>query len=311
MDNIIIDTSNVNVNHHIKYKKKFYDGKTDFQKIDLVDSDEFGKMLVLDGAPQTSIADEWTYHESLVHPAMCSHPNPKRVLIIGGGDGGTMEEVLKYKTVESVIMCEIDGQIVDFSKKHLPEISKNAFSDKRAKVIIGDGRKFVDDTKERFDVVLVDLTDPNEFAIPVYTKEFYEGIKRVIGPNGVLALHSEVPFDQTYWFITVQKTLRSVFKNVSVLLTHIPVYNFTMSFAVCSETIDASKLKKEYIAKRLTDSKVGDLMLYSPEMHEAMFVNPPWIKKLLSMQDKYQISTDKKPLEIKKVNLKMTLYPDK
>ena len=103
MDNIIIDTSNINVNHYIKYKKKFYDGKTDFQKIDLVDSDEYGKMLVLDGAPQTSVADEWFYHESLVHPAMCSHPNPKRILIIGGGDGGTMEEVLKYNTVDLLL----------------------------------------------------------------------------------------------------------------------------------------------------------------------------------------------------------------
>lgn len=156
-ENVPYDFSEVEIG--MKVKKKLYSGRSPFQKIEVYDTFAFGKMLVLDGIVQTSEKDEFIYHEMLCHPPMFLHERPKKILIIGGGDGGSLKEILKHK-VEKVWLVEIDKKVIDICKKNLPFISKNAFKNKKAEIVITDGKEFIKSRKNFFDVIILDLSDP-------------------------------------------------------------------------------------------------------------------------------------------------------
>ncbi|MEM0318067.1 MAG: methyltransferase domain-containing protein, partial [Candidatus Nezhaarchaeales archaeon] len=160
-------------------RKIMYSGRTKFQQVDIVETYSFGKCLFLDGKLQSCEYDEHVYHEALVHPAMMTHPDPKRVLIVGGGEGATAREVLRYPTVEKVVMVDIDGELVDLCRRYMPEWSQGAFEDPRLELVIADGRKYIEETGESFDVVILDLTDPlpGTPSVYLYTREFYELVK--------------------------------------------------------------------------------------------------------------------------------------
>jgi spermidine synthase len=162
----------------IKVKKLIAIKKSEFQEIIIAECEDFGKALILDGYIQSTVADEFIYHESLVHPAMLLHPNPKRVLIIGGGEGATLREVLKHNTIEEAIMVDIDRDVVELSKEFLPEMHCGSFFDKRARIVIDDGKRFVEKElarESKYDVVIMDLTDPysSEIAKDLYSKQFF------------------------------------------------------------------------------------------------------------------------------------------
>lgn len=282
--------------HYLKVKKILFEGNSKFQKMLVINNSKFGNVLILDGFFQVSELDEHLYHEPLVQPAMFSHPNPKNVLIIGGGDGGALEEVLKHKTVEKAVMVELDGGVVEISKKYLKSICKDAFSDKRTKIIIGDGRKFVEETSEKFDVVIVDLTDPFGPSKMLYTKEFYTAISKALTKDGVIALHTESPLFTPKVFNTIVKTLKSVFRHVNVHVGFVNTYGAVWSFGNASNATDIRKINPQELEKRERERGVKDLKYYAPAFYPNIFEVTNQVKAILEENEK--ISTDKDPLDV-------------
>lgn len=262
------------------YNRLLHTSQTKFQKMELFDTPLFGKMLKLDGNFQTSERDEFYYHEVMVHAPLCAHPNPKKVLIIGGGDGGILKNVLMHRTVKEAVMVEIDGGVVDFSKKYLPTICGNAFKDKRTRLIIGDGKKFAEETTEKFDVIILDLTDPIGPSKALYTQKFYNRLKEILNSNGILQLHMELCITRPEISRAVYKNLSACFKNVSPSSSYVPLYGTLMAFGACSQTIKAGEVKANVVEQRLRARGVKNLKLYNGKIHEALFALPNYLKKL-------------------------------
>jgi len=280
------------MSRRIKIKRPIHSAQTPFQKVTVVDTYDYGVTLFLDNYFQTSERDEFFYHEPLVHPAMLSHPDPRKVLVIGGGDGGTLEEVTRYNTVETVRMVELDGEVVKIAREHLRAVCGNAFEDERAELVIGDGRKYVEETSERFDVIILDLTDPLEPSKYVYTKEFYELCKNRLRENGILALHNDSPFFCSKAFNVISKTLDSVFPHKLQHIGYVVGYMLDFAFAVCSRE-PLPSLSEEELERRLTERGVGELLYYTPRLHTGMGALPGYARKIL--ESPCDISTDAAP----------------
>ncbi len=177
-------------------EKVLYEQETEHQHLVLFEHKHFGKMLMLDGATQVTTRDEFIYHEMMTHVPILAHGKARNVLIVGGGDCGIAEEVLKHKALKSVVQVEIDASVIEFSKEHFPEFTKPVFRDKRFESVIGDGMKYVATTDRRFDVIIVDSTDPQGPGAVLFTKEFYAAAKRCMAPGGVMVTQNGVPFLQ-------------------------------------------------------------------------------------------------------------------
>ncbi|MAG78592.1 spermidine synthase [archaeon] len=276
-------------------KEKIIEKKTKFQRLEIFEHDFYGKVLRLDGYFQTSEFDEFLYHESLVQFPLFAHPNPKNVLIIGGGDGGALEEVTKHKDIENIIMVELDKEVIEFSKKYLTEINKNSFDDKRVTLRIEDGINFLENTKETFDVIILDLTDPSGESRKLYTKEFYELISRRLNKNGILSLHTEAYIHYPKIFSRILSTLKSVFKYIGNHSTFIPIYGTSLSFGLCSNDINFNKIDNETLNKRFRRRNVSDLKYLSSEIFKSALIEPKYIKDI--MKTDTRISTLDNPIE--------------
>lgn len=264
-----------------KYNKILYRKKTPFQEIEIIDTPLFGRTLRLDNFFQTSEGDEFFYHEPLIHVPLISHPRPERVLIIGGGDGGSLREVLKHSTVKKAILAEIDEEVVFASKKYLKNISKGSFDNPRAEVYLGDGKKFVEQTKEKFDAVILDLTDPTGPAVELFRTPFYKTIAERLTERGIVSLQSESPIVTKKIFIDIIKNLKKVFKIVRPFLIYVPLYGSLWSITLASNTLDPAALKTSVIAKRLQQRKIRDLKWYNPATHQRLFILPPYLEKMI------------------------------
>lgn len=242
-----------------------YDGRSAFQHVQVVTSPLFGRMLVLDDAVQTTERDEYIYHEMLVHLPMALHPDPRRVLIIGGGDGGTLEETLKHP-VTAVTMVEIDRAVVDVSRAYLPAIAGGAFDDPRTRLLIDDGIAFVRSTAETFDVILVDSTDPKGPGVALFSEEFYRLCRRVLTPGGVIAVQSGSLLHQRDLMALVARHLGAVFPTVAPYWAAIPAYPGTLwSFTLAALAGDPAHPRP---------LAVRGLRHYSPAVHQAALTLP-------------------------------------
>ncbi|MEW6407464.1 MAG: polyamine aminopropyltransferase [Patescibacteria group bacterium] len=265
------------------YDKLLYKGKTKYQNIELYDTPWLGKLLKLDGYFQTSEKDEFFYHEAMTHPAMFTHPKPQKILIIGGGDCGILKNILLHKTVKKVIMVEIDREVIEFSRKYLNFVNNGSYKSKRAKIIIGDGKKFVKKTKEKFDVIISDLTDPAGLSKALYTTSFYKTVVKHLNKNGIFMTHLDMVFTRPELSKWVYKNLKSVFKFCAPIVSYVPLYGTLMAFSINSNFINASKIKAQLVEKRLKARGVKNLKWYSPKMHEAIFALPPYLEKLFKI----------------------------
>lgn len=256
----------------IRIKKVILDFQSKYQRIQLFDTYDFGKMLVLDGKIQLTERDEALYHEMLVHVPLFTHKNPEKVLIIGGGDGGSLREVLKHDVNEAV-MVEIDEDVIETSKKHL-KIDKGAFNDPRATVLVEDGIDFVMNAKERFDVIIVDGTDPNPFSEHIMSKEFYEACRKI---SDVFATQSQSPFIQQDYFKAIYRNISEVMP-VRIYINFVPTYPLGLwSYMIHSKEFPTlEELKRRFEERRV------QTVHYNPEVHVASFALPEWIKKLLN-----------------------------
>ena len=207
--------------------------KTDFQEMYIIETGAYGKALVLDGKWQSCTGDEFLYHEPLVHPAMLLHGEPKTVLILGGGEGATAREVLRWKTVQNCTMIDIDGEVVEACKEHLPEMHRGCFDDPRLHVVIDDALEFLDNSTTKWDVVISDLSDPIEEgpSFKLFTREYFEQAKRVLAPDGAFVVQSgPVGPAEMKMHVRLNRTLAAVFGHVHSYTTYVPTYASPWSF---------------------------------------------------------------------------------
>ena len=199
--------------------------KSKYQEIIVIENDYYGKALMLDGCWMTSLKDEKYYHECLVHPALSSIDEKSNVLIIGGGDGGTARECLKYSEIAKIDLVEIDEEVIKVSKKFLQEIGGEAWYDKRLKIHINDGVKWVEKTRDNFyDVIFIDCSDPSEFSNLLFSDSFYQECKRILTRKGILATQSESPESFKNIHIDILKTLKKIFRVSETMYSFVPIY---------------------------------------------------------------------------------------
>ena len=258
--------------------EKLYEGKSEFQNIVIFQNAEFGRVLALDGIIQTTEADEPFYHEMIVHVPMMAHGRAKRVLIIGGGDGGTLREVLRHKCVEKVTMVDLDGEVVSLSKKYLPNQSKGAFENPKTQLLIQDGIEFVKNTKDKFDVIICDTTDPVGPGEVLFTSDFYANCKKILNQNGLIVTQNGVPFINNGASAVALQNLVPHFKDARFFVTSVPTYvGSFMTFSFATDNPKYHDISVEELSRRLS-ALDGKMHYYTPEIHKASFALPQYIK---------------------------------
>ncbi len=255
--------------------------QTPFQTLEMMDTPTFGRVMRLDGCFMTSERDEFFYHECMTHPAAIAHPNPQQALIIGGGDGGAAEELLKHNSMQRVVLAELDEAVIAASKAELHAVHNGVWDNPRLQVRIGDGMAYVDCTDERFDLVLMDLTDPDTPAGSLYEAAALRRMQRVLTPGGALVLHLGSPVFHPEQVRNLVATLRGVFRHVSCYGVYVPLYGAYWGMAVCSDTLEPARLTAAQAAERLDSRGVGDLQYYNAEVHGALFALPNYYRQLV------------------------------
>jgi spermidine synthase len=261
-----------------------YRAKSEFQTVQILNSYAYGKMLTIDNLVMTTEKDEFIYHEMISHISMQSHPNPKKVLVIGGGDGGTIRELFRYEGVEKVVMVEIDGNVVEACKLHLPQIASQ-FDNPKLELHIADGIQYVADAADAsFDVVLVDGSDPAGPAEGLFSATFYNNVNRILKADGILALQSESPHFHKKAFIELNSCLKDIFGKDSVhtYLAHIPTYPTGLWSFTCATKGNVHPLNGLNDEAANQFSEKNDLKVYDAQVHRAAFVLPPFVRKMLS-----------------------------
>ncbi len=255
--------------------------QTPYQKLELLQTPQFGKVLRLDDCFMTSEGEEFFYHEALVHPAAMAHPAPCKALILGGGDGGAAEELLKHPSIERVVLAELDEAVVQFSRQHLQSVHRGALDDPRVEVCIGDGLALMDASDERFDLALMDLTDPDTPASALYAPDSLARMKRVLAPGGALVLHLGSPVFHGAQVAELVRSLHQQFAVVRCYGLYIPLYGAYWGLALASDELDPLELKAPQLAERLRQRKVRDLQYYNEQVHGALFALPNYYRELL------------------------------
>ncbi len=279
-DALIFDWLNAHAGYGYTAKKQLAAFESPYQRVEVYDTHQFGKLFRLDGRLMTSEGDEFFYHECMTHPALLAHPNPQSVLVIGGGDGGSSEEILKHPSIKRVVMAELDPAVIEVAREHLQAIHKGALDDPRLTIKIGDGFEFVKNCSERFDLVILDLTDPDTPAFHLYTEEFFRLCQRVLNPGGLMTMHLGSPVYQPQTVKKNAAALRRVFKQVQPLSVFIPLYGSLWCLAVASDAVNVRGLAAESIAQRLRERRIGGLRYYNAEMHGALFALPTFVREL-------------------------------
>jgi spermidine synthase len=253
--------------------------QSEFQKIHIFKSKSHGKVLMLDGIVQLTEKDEFIYHEMLVHTALCTHKSPKRVLVIGGGDGGVIRRVLEHKTIEHVTLVEIDPQVISLSREFLPKVSAGAFADKRLKVLTEDGDKFVATTEDTFDVIITDRGDDIGPGQVLFAKRFYSNCYRILTKNGVLVAMTGVPALQASTLKKSFLILREIFAYNTCFTIPVPTYiGGLMAITWSSKSNHGLIVSKTKIQDRMKEVETN---YYNTDVHQAAFMLPEFIKEII------------------------------
>ncbi len=260
-----------------RMKRTLFAGQSPFQRVAVVETEDFGRMLILDGTVQTTEKDEFVYHEMLVHVPLCAHPRPRRVLVVGGGDGGCLREVLRHPGVEEATLCEIDGMVVDCCLRFMPGVSAGAFDDPRARVRIEDGVKLVRRSRRAFDVIIVDSTDPVAMSSPLTRLSFFRAAREALAPGGLYAAQSQGPLFEARGMRRIAGAIRKAFPRVDFYLAGVPTYpGGVWSFAL------AAAGGKTPAARPPRPLPPGvETRYYSAEVHRAAFALPPYVREII------------------------------
>ncbi len=271
--------------------------RSPYQKIEIVELGSYGKALILDGKVQSTTADEFIYHESIIHPAMLCHPSPRRVFVVGGGEGAPIREILRHRSVESVLMVDIDSEVVEFCRRHLPEMSAGAFEDPRVRVEYMDARAFLESSDQRFDIIIIDISEPIEEgpAYLLFTQEFYKIAFDRLTDQGVLAVQAgTISLVDLDCFATVHATLQSVFPVVAPYFADIPSFGRPWGFIVADKGKNPTTLGVDGVDRAIRERITGVLRYYDGETHRMIFSLPKHVRERLAAEKR--IIEDNHPL---------------
>ena len=268
----------------LKADKVIYEGKTAFQSVAIFENLTFDRVLMLNGVVQTTEEDEYIYHEMFAHVPILGHGAVRTALIIGGGDGGLLEEMLKHRGIEQVTMVEIDAEVIELSRKYLSSICGKAFEDPRTNLVIGDGLDYLEECGERYDVIAVDCTDPDPGtpAEVLYSERFYRACAKCLAPGGVLVAQNEVVFIEDEHLKVTTARMRRVFKETPCFLVPVPsFFGGAMAFSCGTDNADFRDTSVELLARRFDEAALKDIEYYTPDTHQAAFALPAYIKELV------------------------------
>ena len=265
-----------------RMEKLLHEVRTEHQHLVIFENPRMGRVMALDGVIQTTEADEFIYHEMLTHVPILAHGTAKRVLIIGGGDGGMLREVAKHGSIEHITMVEIDATVVDMCKEFLPNHSKGAFEDPRLNLVIDDGMRFVATTTEKFDVIISDSTDPIGPGEVLFSENFYEACRRCLNEGGILVTQNGTPFMQLGEVQTTAGRLRSLFPDWHFYQAAVPTYiGGAMTFAWGSTNTAYRQLSRETLCQRFAGSGIVT-RYYNPEIHIGAFALPQYVLQAIN-----------------------------
>lgn len=268
-----------------KVKEQVLSTKTRFQHVELIDTYNFGRVVILDNKIQSAEADEYIYHEALVHPVMITHPEPEDILILGGGEGATLREVLKHPAVKKVVMVDIDEEFVNLCKARLKKWHRHSFNNEKVELIFADAREYIKKTKSKFDVIIADISDPVEkgHSQLLYTKEFYSFIKKTLMPDGIFVTHATEVHYIPHKSIShkIFRTFAEIFPIAEFYYDYIPSFSSLWAFTVGSLKYSPRETSSTTIGTRLKERRLKNLSYYDQETHKRLFYLPKCIKKLL------------------------------
>ena len=275
--NFWYETLHPSFGQYFSVDKTLYHNKTEHQDLIIFENAKMGRIMALDGVVQTTERDEFIYHEMLTHVPLLAHGHAKRVLIIGGGDGGMLREVCRHQRVEHITMVEIDAEVVSFCKQYLPNHSAGAYDDPRLNLVIADGVEFVNQSNEKFDVIISDCTDPIGPGESLFTSQFYEGCKNRLNEGGIFVAQNGVAFLQLDEATGSHKKLSNYFVDVSFYQAAVPTYyGGIMSFAWASQNSALRQQAQAIIAERYTQSGLR-CRYYNPAIHVGSFALPQYL----------------------------------
>jgi len=289
------------LNQQFIFKESLFAGRTKFQSVEILDTPTFGRCLILDGKIQSSESDEFIYHEALVHPSLILHPCPRRVFIAGGGEGAVLREVLAHNTVEEVTMVDIDEDVVKISQKFLPTWHQGSFQDNRVKLFFTDARRCLAKSKEKFDVIICDLSDPISEGPSrlLFTKEFYQVVRNRLTEDGIASIQAESPsLPYSLPFLAIVKTLQVVFPVVAPYYTEVPSFGSTWGFALAfqDQNMDPLKMPPQEIDHRISIRVNRELCFYDGNTHQGLFSLPKYLRQ--KMEAENRVITDNEPLAV-------------
>ena len=257
-----------------KITKTYVDEQTEFQALDMIETEEFGTMLVLDGMVMTTVKDEFVYHEMVAHPILFTHPNPEHVLVVGGGDGGVIREIMKHPKVKKAVLVDIDGKVIEYSKKYLPTIACE-LENPRVEVHVNDGFMHIHEHKNTYDVIMVDSTEPVGPAANLFTRGFYQGIYEALKEDGIFVAQTDNPWFKADLIQMVNRDVKEVFPIVRVYAANIPTYPSGLwTFTMGSKKYDPLEVDETAIPEL-------DTKYYTPRLHKTAFVLPKFVEDLV------------------------------
>jgi len=274
-----------------------YTAQTEFQSAEIFQSGNFGKCLALDGKIQSSEVDEFIYHEALVQPAMIMHPCPEKVFIAGGGEGGTLREVLSHRTVKRAVMVDVDEQVIALCKEYLPGHSGGSFEDKRTELHHTDAREYLAKCGEKFDIIIIDIPDPIEEgpAYLLFTREFYQLVQDRLTGNGIICVQAgSASLIELLNLTAVNNTLKSVFPVVCPYQVDVPCFGGPWGFCIASASLNPALMSPVEVDQRISSRSLTGLRFYDGMTHQGMFSLPKYLREELAKQER--LITDEEPL---------------
>ncbi|NOZ63878.1 MAG: polyamine aminopropyltransferase [Caldiserica bacterium] len=264
-----------------RVEKVLYSDYSKYQRIDVLETPDWGKVLLLDGKVMLTEKDEFIYHEMITHPALFIHPSPQRILVIGGGDGGTVREITRHKKVKEIDLCEIDKAVIEISRQYFPHLSEK-LSDRRVKIHVEDGGEFINKKKNYYDIIIIDSTDPSEVSQGLFTSEFYEMVSKSLNEGGILIVQSESVINNPQLVKDIYWKIKKSFPQTYLYWAPIPTY----PGGIWTFTLGSKKYSPlEDFLQDYWERFNQELRYYNPSIHRAAFALPNFVEKELSLRN--------------------------
>ncbi len=281
-EHLLMEPLNDSTGFYIRAHRQLGEWQTRYQRMSVYDTPAFGKVFRLDDSSTISEREAFVTHENLVHPTLCAHNAPRNVLIIGGGDGGAAEEVLKHPSVEQLTLVEFDADVLRVAKDHFQTVHRGVFDHPKLRVVIRDGLQYLRETADKVDVIVLDLGDPVGPAAALYTTEAIQRLRQALAPGGAMVLQLGAPTAQPERVAALAQRLNSVFRIVRPYTVFVPLHGAQWAMAACSDKLDPKAYTADEIDRRIEQRRLRDLRYYNGETHEGVFALPNFLRDLVA-----------------------------